>query len=625
MSSNLPAGSPAAAALPRRIGPTSALPPDGLVPDEPAPDGIAPDTGRAASPTVPRAGPARKDGGADGTAGRNEPLALRQMASATGPADSVSPVGPSSPQVRGARRAGTVAITAPFTALADTAHQSWLAIVALWQQIPGEVFIALYTLWALFSIFFLLAQRRRPTATLAWLIAFLFVPLLSAITYFFLGPRKVKRRHLRRDLAKTVAGRIAEIPDGPRPPKLASRHWLSSLAAVPVSLDNSPPRPSWGVRLLIDGDDTYSTIEKAMAKAERHLHIEYYIFDPDEVGKRWRDILAERARAGVKVRVLVDAIGSSSCTAAFWRPLVRAGGEVRLFNPLRLFQFKAPTLNFRTHRKIVVIDGQLGYTGGINVSKGNSSMSSGSSAWRDTHLEILGPPVIDLQRIFLEDWLYAGQDNARKARRDLMKTPADIERWFPRHDPPPEGEPEQGYPWVQIIDSGPDENIPQIHRFLFTAITMARFRCWITTPYFVPDDPIFTAIVAARNRGVDIRILIPHEGDSRIVTAAARTFAEDVANEGVPVYEYHKRMIHAKTIVIDDALSIVGTANIDNRSFRLNFEVIAAIYHRETTQDLAEHFLADQAEAKPLDPNPDKQSIGKRMFDSAARLFAPLL
>lgn len=519
----------------------------------------------------------------------------------------------------------TASLADQFTAMGETARQAWQALVQIWQQIPAEVFVGLYTAWVLFSVSFLLAQRRRPTATLAWLIAFLFVPLLSTATYYFVGPRKLRRRHLRRDLAKAVAGRIAEIPEGERPEKLASRNWLSSLAAVPVSLENSPPRPAWGVKLLIDGDQTYQTIEAAMARAERHLHIEYYIFDPDEIGQRWRNLLAERARAGVRVRVLVDAIGSSNCSSAFWQPLIEAGGEVRLFNPLRLFHFKAPTLNFRTHRKIVVIDGQIGFTGGINVSEGNSSLSSGSSAWRDTHLEILGPPVIDLQRIFLEDWLYAGQDSERKALRDRMKTPADIERWFPTQVPPEPVASKADLPWVQIIDSGPDENVPQIHRFLFTAITMARHRCWITTPYFVPDDPIQTAIVAAKSRGVDIRLLIPRRGDSKLVTAAARTFAEDAANEGVPVYEYRGRMIHAKTIVIDDELSIVGTANIDNRSFRLNFEVIAAIYDRSTTEELARLFEADQKHATVLDPNPNKQSIGRRMFGSAARLFAPLL
>ena len=538
---------------------------------------------------------------------------------------------PSHPPARaGASRAGSLAsatpITAQFTTMSETAWDAWHAVVTAWQQIPTSVFVALYTVWVVFSVSFLLAQRRRPTATLAWLIAFLFLPLLSAITYYFLGPRKLKRRHLRRDLAKAMAGRIAEIPEGGRPEKLASRNWLSSLAAVPVSLDNAPPRPSWGVRLLIDGDQTYQTIEAAMAKARRQLHIEYYIFDPDEIGIRWRDLLAERARAGVRVRVLVDAIGSSGCTPAFWKPLVEAGGEVRQFNPLQLFQLKAPTLNFRTHRKIVVIDGLTGFTGGINVSKGNSSLSSGDSAWRDTHLEIIGPPVIDLQRIFLEDWLYAGQgSNLKKLRRDRLKTPADIARWFPPQVPPAPAIDHQKVPWVQIIGSGPDENVPQIHRFMFTAITMARRRCWITTPYFVPDDPIYTAIVAAKNRNVDIRVLIPRRGDSKLVTAAARTFAEDVANEGVPVYEYRGRMIHAKTVVIDDELSIVGTANIDNRSFRLNFEVIAAIYDRGTTEELARLFKADQACATVLDPNPDKQSIGRRMFGSAARLFAPLL
>jgi cardiolipin synthase len=526
------------------------------------------------------------------------------------------------------------AFTRPFVAMADSLRSLWQASVhgweqatQAWEQIPTEVFVGLYTAWIVFSIVFLLAQRRRPTATLAWLIGFLSVPLVSVAAYFVFGPRKLQRRRLKRDLAKTVASRIADIPRGATPPTLASRNWLASLANVPVFLDNAPARASWRVRLLFDGDTTYAAIEAAIAAAESQIHLEYYIFDPDEIGLRWRDLLAERARAGVKVRVLLDALGSPRCDEAFWRPLDEAGGEVRLFNPLRILRIKPGIMNFRTHRKIVVIDGRIAFTGGINVTKGNSGLSSGESAWRDTHVEIHGPPVLDLQRVFLEDWLYAGRDVSRWARRDLriMKTPADIERWFPDQDPPGGGADGESIPWVQIIDSGPDDHVPLIHRFVFTAISLARQRCWITTPYFVPDEPIFTAIVAARNRGVDVRVIIPEEGDSRFVTAAARTFAEEVALEQVAVFEYRGRMIHAKTMVIDEALSIVGTANLDNRSFRLNFEVIAAIYDKATNAALATQFEEDLQSSLPLDPDPERQGMARRMLGSAARLFAPLL
>jgi cardiolipin synthase len=510
--------------------------------------------------------------------------------------------------------------------MTDGVRTLWRTAAALWEQIPTEVFVGLYSSWVVFSVVFLLAQRRRPTATLAWLIGFLSVPLLSAAFYLLFGPRKLERRRFNRELAKAVASRIAALPRGETPATLASRNWLASLASVPVFLDNPPPRPSWGVRLLVDGDDTYRAIEEAFARAEQQIHAEYYIYDPDEIGRRWRDLLVERASAGVKVRVLLDAMGSSSCDAAFWAPLEKAGGEVRLFNPLHLFKIKPGMLNFRTHRKIVIIDGRLAFTGGINVTKGNSGLSSGESAWRDTHIQISGPPTLDLQRIFLEDWLFAGRNVTRWARRDrrILQTPADIKSWFPDQSPPGGEEPARS-PWVQIIDSGPDDDVPLIHRYLFTAISLARQRCWITTPYFIPDEPILTAIVAARNRGVDVRLMIPARGDSRLVTAAARTFAEEVALERVSVHEYQHRMIHAKTIVIDEALSIVGTANIDNRSFRLNFEVMAAIYDRETTAELASHFVADQAHCRPLDPDPGRQGVLRRMLGSTARLFAPLL
>jgi cardiolipin synthase A/B len=223
--------------------------------------------------------------------------------------------------------------------------------------------------------------------------------------------------------------------------------------------------------------------------------------------------------------------------------------------------------------------------------------------------------------VFLEDWLYAGMDDP--SAQDMGASSAqDLDRhiteWFP--------EQELGAgPWVQIIDSGPDEASPDIHRYYFTAIASARRRLWITTPYFVPDEPIVMALVTAAARGVDVRIIVPAEGDSKLVTAAASTFADEVAAQGVQVFEYQERMIHAKTMVVDDELSVVGTANMDNRSFRLNFEVIAAIYDRDVTAQLAAMFCEDLAKSQKIDHTRLEGKFWPSLKANVARLFAPLL
>jgi len=506
-----------------------------------------------------------------------------------------------------------------FSSVAATVQQ-------LWDAIPGGVFIALYAAWVVGSVIFIVMQRRRPTATLAWIVGFISTPFVGAVIYYFFGPRKLRRRKIRRELAKRFASRIAPAHREELPATLASRRWLTSLARLATVHGDAPPKQAHWAKLYLEGDTTYRAIEDAMGAARHQIHLEYYIFEPDEVGTRWRDLLAQRARDGVAVRVLVDALGSKNCKPRFWRPLTDAGGEVRLFNPPRLLKLRASLLNFRTHRKIVVVDGKIAFTGGINVTAGSSSSSGKNKgmAWRDTHLGIAGPAAHDLQLIFLEDWLFAGTGNHRHRTMDelLMNTPEDIGRWFPPLEPP---RPSADGPWVQIIASGPDETVPSIHRFFFTAISSARRRLWITTPYFVPDEPMLTALVTAQARGVDVRLILPRLGDSRFVAAAASTFAEEVMREGVSVWEFTPRMIHAKTIVIDDELSIVGSANIDNRSFRLNFEVAAAIYDAGINAELAEVFENDLAQAVRLGPDHGKESFGVRLVKSAARLASPLL
>lgn len=482
------------------------------------------------------------------------------------------------------------------------------------------VAIALYALWVIGAVVFLLVQWRSPTATLAWLVAFIFLPVLSVLWYFGFGPVRMQRRKMQRNAAKALARRIGAFTPGEIPQTLASRLWLTSLARVPMSEEEQPPRPSVSATTLRDGDATYAAIEAAMRAAQSQIHLEYYIFESDTVGTRWRDILVERARAGVKVRILLDAVGAKDIRRGFWRALEDAGGEVRHFNPISFRHLQPGLINFRTHRKIVVVDGWIGFTGGINIADGHSESASGNAAWRDTHLRVVGPPAQDLQRTFLEDWVYAVRPRGLLTsfhRGEANEFP-DIDAWFPQRQDALHG------PWVQVIDSGPDERTSDTHRFVFSAISLARRRCWVTTPYFVPDDAIIEALCAAKSRGVDVRLIVPKKGDSRVVTAAARTFAWQVARERVEVFEYSKRMIHAKTFVIDDELAIVGTVNIDNRSFRQNFEVMAAIYDKGVNADVAAHFLADQAAATQLDPSAPL-AFSTRLVGGAARLFAPLL
>lgn len=486
---------------------------------------------------------------------------------------------------------------------------------------PASLWLVLYLLWLLGSCLYILQQRRPPTATLAWLIAFMSLPLVSAVIYFFLGPRRLRRRRLRRRLAKLLAAR-AVVPVMPPalPDRLAGRAWLAALARVPCASGDAPPRMCERLTLLKGGDEAFTAIERAVTEARASVHLEYYIFEPDEVGTRLRDLLVARARAGLQIRVLVDALGSQHARPAFWAPLRAAGGEVRLFNPLRLLRLQSGRVNFRTHRKIVVVDGLHAFTGGINISAGNSALSSGGTAWRDTHVEIVGAPALDLQVVFLEDWLYAGDESlsADAAGQPRDRLLAQAAAWFP---PPPRAD----GPWVQIIDSGPDEPDSDIHRFYFSAIAQARRRLWITTPYFVPDDAILLALTTAAARGVDVRVILPRKGDSWLVTAAASTFADEAVAGGVPVFEYVGRMIHAKTMVVDDELAVVGTANLDNRSFRLNFEVIAAIYDRGVAAELADLFMQDLACCEPVARRRTDTSAVRQILASAARLLAPVL
>ncbi|MBL8260576.1 MAG: cardiolipin synthase [Candidatus Competibacteraceae bacterium] len=467
-----------------------------------------------------------------------------------------------------------------------------------------------WLLWLVIMGVGLILERRSPTATLAWLLALLFMPYIGAVIYFLFGPRRLRRRRLRYSRARTrlIKSAHERLRHDENPlPGFPETGLEQQLATLLKRSGQRVPVAALDVRLLETGDDCFEAIMAAVAGATHHVHLEYYIWQPDGIGTRLRDLLIEKARAGVQVRLLLDAIGSNSVKRAFLKPLVEAGASTAWFNPIRLPRLGPSHMNFRTHRKIVVADGRVGFIGGINISDHHSSFSSNEDAWRDTHLRIDGEPVQRLQFIFLEDWYFATE-----------QAPFEPEFF------PPFAEQPQNV-WLHVVESGPDGHQDAIAKFFFAAITGAQQQILLTTPYFVPTEALTTALITASLRGVEVRILVPKRSDSRLVTAAARSYYDELVSAGIRIDEYGPPMLHAKVLVIDKRIAAVGSANFDNRSFTLNFEIMAALYDTAIAQALIRTFEADLKLARPYVKPGRRAPIGQRLFESAARLLSPLL
>jgi cardiolipin synthase len=459
------------------------------------------------------------------------------------------------------------------------------------------------TLWIGVNAVIIVLQRRPAASTISWLLALVFLPVIGMILYALIGPLRLERRKRRRTRAKRLIDEglrgLAALDAGP-----GNHHQL---AMIPMRLGGAPPMRAESVDLYFDGASTYEAILAAVAAARDHLHLEYYIWAPDTIGTRLRDLLVERARAGVRVRLLLDATGSSKLSRQFLRPLREAGAAVAWFNPVRLRTLRRRRVDFRSHRKIVICDGRVAFTGGMNITDVHSAQLS-ERYWRDTHLRLSGAAVWPIQRVFFEDWYFATEEA-------IPVTTATV--------PPPRGD---GEHLVQIVASGPDATSFALHKVFFTAINQAQRRLWLTTPYFVPDDALLTALITASLRGVDVRVLVPRRGDSFLVDLAARSYFPELLEAGVQVHEYEPRFIHAKTMVCDHDVSLVGTANFDNRSFRLDFELAAILFGPAANRQLAAAFEDDCRQSRAL-ARPDLAALSfpRRLGEASARLLSPLL
>jgi cardiolipin synthase len=360
------------------------------------------------------------------------------------------------------------------------------------------------------------------------------------------------------------------------------------------------------VTLSPDTNDAFNTLLEAIRQARHHVHLQFFIIRSDGTGQRLLDVLTEKAKQGVEVRLLYDAMGCVRTRWALFRPLVQAGGKVSAFlplNPIRSFI----QVNLRNHRKIVVLDGRVAFTGGMNIGDEYLGKDRYFGYWRDQFMRIEGPAAGGLQRIFVEDWDFACHEALDGAA------------YFPEVPP-------AGTAVVQVVESGPDQEVKSIREIFFAAITSARQRIWIASPYFVPDSGIFDALRLARYRGVDVRILSLLKPDHYIPFYAAHYYWPEVLSFGVKVYQYAKGMMHSKIVMVDDDWAFVGSANMDNRSLHLNFEAGCMLHTPELVSELEQHFLRDLKDAIPLDEETyAKRPFVKRLTENACRLLSPLL
>ncbi|MFT7581015.1 MAG: cardiolipin synthase [Myxococcota bacterium] len=461
-----------------------------------------------------------------------------------------------------------------------------------------------------------LQERRQPVATIAWVLAVLLIPFLGAFLYLLFGVRpSIKRNKRALLIAERTAQLLADhevmrkasqgIPDALLEPRTQALVTLGVNSGDAVVSDENHGT------ILPGAGPFYTAMLEAIADAKHHIHVCFYIIQPDATGRTLREALVEQARRGVEVRVLCDALGSHKLPGHFWEPLTDVGGRSAEFSPIRLApRFRRRDhVNYRNHRKIIVIDGRVGMTGGINVGREYLGLDPTIGHWRDSHIALTGPAVLKLQQVFIEDWLASTQT--------LLEDAA----YFP--DPP---QTPAGNAIVQIVASGPDRPWAVIHRIHALAIANARERLWITNPYYVPDRVIQNAIVTAALSGVDVRLLLPKKSDSRLVDYASRAYYAELLEAGVKIYHYDRGFLHAKTVVIDRWLGTVGSANMDIRSFHLNYELNAFFYSADLVDELATQFEHDLKHTRRVSPDwVRRQSWWRRLAHAIAGLGAPLL
>lgn len=461
-------------------------------------------------------------------------------------------------------------------------------------------------------------DTRSTTKTLAYLLFAVFVPIFGMIFYFSFGinyrHRKMysKKLYENDDLAVKFQQRILHYSEQTFRQNHATVISNKELAFMVLKDSMSPLTANNAVKLLINGEQKFPEVLQAIKNAKHHIHIEYYIYEDDAIGRAIEAALIDKAKEGITVRFIYDDFGSRDIRKKIVPRLKENGVSAFPFLKVHFMLF-ANRLNYRNHRKIIVIDGQTAFVGGINVSDRyiNGTPDTKQVYWRDTHLRIDGPGTQYLQYLFLCDWNFCANE--------VLQPDSDF---FPAA-PTTTGTDNK---IVQIAASGPDSESPTILFSILQAINLATSEILITSPYFIPGESLLDALTIASLSGISVKLLVPGQSDSILVNAAARSYYNDLLSAGVEIYQYQKGFVHAKTMVTDKKVAMVGTANMDFRSFDLNFEVNAIVYDTTIARELSSVFYEDLKDARKIDRIKwAARPLYKHLLEKAARLLSPLL
>ncbi|MFS4416449.1 cardiolipin synthase [Maribacter sp. 2307ULW6-5] len=474
--------------------------------------------------------------------------------------------------------------------------------------------LIVYFLFAIALVGRLLLYGIRPTKTLGWMLAIFTIPVGGMLFYFALGRNRRKNKFYKLKKTKEVSAYFKTVEayydnlgkdgDANIPAPIKDHIKLAKLIA---KTSKFLPSPGNELTPLKNGPATFTAIFEAMESAKKFIHIQYYIFEEGELADRFLSILQRKTKEGVEVRFMYDGLGSNTLSKTYIGLLKEAGVQIYGFLPIRFGRLLS-SINYRNHRKIVVVDGSTAFTGGINVSdkylKGDPILGT----WHDLHLRLRGPIVNSLQAVFAMDWNFAsGKDDILAAGYFLGKS-------IP------------GQSIAQVISSGPDSDFSSIHQLYFSIINRAKKYIYIANPYIIPGEALMEALQVAALSGVDVRLMLSANSDSFLVKWSVRAYFEDFLEAGVKIYLYPDGFLHSKLMLSDDELTTIGTANLDVRSFEQNYEVNVLVYEREFTQQLKNDFLKDCEKSEQLDyqaylkrPKPD------RLKEGLAKIFSPVL
>ncbi|MGL5312615.1 MAG: cardiolipin synthase [Peptostreptococcaceae bacterium] len=495
-------------------------------------------------------------------------------------------------------------------------------------NIGGILFLSIlvlsYLIGALISMTIIL-ENRDPSKTMTWLLIFILLPGVGLIIYAIFGRNLRKRKMLKtQKLASNIKEEnlfenLKEIEELVKLEKESinqnrilcdseENYARKKVVSLLLNTGMFPFTTNNKVDVYKDGNEKFEKLISDIKEAKDHIHLEYFIIKESNIGRKITDELIKKAKEGVEVRIIYDDVGCWRCWfhRKFFNEMRSSGIQIEPFIPDK-FPILGGKLNYRNHRKIAVIDGVIGYTGGINIGDEYLGKNKKFGYWRDTHIRIEGTSTYMLQMIFLIDWYYTNKEVL------LDK------KYFPKVD-------YCGDSMIQVVASGPDSDWEAIHYAYFSAISQAKKNIYIETPYFIPDESILRALKSAALSGVDVRIIFPKIADHKIVNTASYSYFGDILRSGGKVYLYTKGFIHSKVVIIDDKIFSTGSANMDLRSFMLNFEINAFIYDKDVIKVVTEDFFEDIKNSEELKRDDyDGRNLAKKVRESVARLFSPIL